>query len=739
MAFEWLNEESRKILSNGYLLPGDTAENRIRAIADYAEKILGVSGFSDKFYNYMGRGWYSLSSPIWSNFGLKRGLPISCVSGETWINTLEDGGKLAKDIKIGDMVLTHKGRYKKVVNVIPTENRGDIYKLKVKNRMTNLYITNDHLVLTNLGWTRVDELNKNIHLVAINDKVEFLEEDYEIDLEKFIDYKYNVIDGKICKAVETESKKTLKRNLSDTHVTYYSTPFSKIKLDEELSWALGLWFAEGSLSKNPKKEPNGIRITLNVDEEEEAKKWLEIITRRFNLSGSYKVQKGSNGRSSSSWISVDVSSKIIGNFFSSFGNGRKEKTIPQWIINSKKNILNEFLKGILFGDGHLRKNTNKITLANPKMILQIYQIGLKLSKKMSLQMQEKPRRYSTTPHVYTVIFRDYIISSSRNHGGSAISFYDGLSYAPIETLEKTDRIETVYDFTVEEDHSFSAAGIVLHNCFGSYVEDSMLGIMNTAKEVGIMSKYGGGTSGFFGDVRPRGSPITDNGESEGSVNFMRLFNALIDVTKQGATRRGSFAAYLPIDHKDIEEFLNIKTEGSPIQNIFTGLTISDEWMKSMIDGDAEKRKVWAKVLQTRSEIGLPYLLFSDTVNRNSPEVYKKNGKKIRASNLCLSGDTEVEVKVDNIEKVIDLKTLNEIFKIKDVFVLSKDIVSGKKAYRKVLASAQTNPKAKVMKITDEKTGKYIICTPDHQIYTKNRGYVLARNLTKEDELNFIDE
>ena len=63
-----------------------------------------------------------------------------------------------------------------------------------------------------------------------------------------------------------------------------------------------------------------------------------------------------------------------------------------------------------------------------------------------------------------------------------------------------------------------------------------------------MSKYGGGTSAFFGDVRPRGSDIRDNGLSEGSVNFMRLFNTLIDVTKQGGTRRGAFVSYLPMEH-----------------------------------------------------------------------------------------------------------------------------------------------------------------------------------------------
>jgi len=193
------------------------------------------------------------------------------------------------------------------------------------------------------------------------------------------------------------------------------------------------------------------------------------------------------------------------------------------------------------------------------------------------------------------------------------------------------------------------------SCYGSYVGDSMLDILDTSREVGMMSKYGGGTSAYFGDVRPRGASITNNGYSEGSVNFMRLFNTLIDVTKQGGTRRGSFAAYLPIDHADIDEFLQIKTEGNSIQSLFTGVTVSDEWMQSMVDGDRDKRKTWAKVLQMRSEIGLPYIFFSDTVNQNAPDVYHETGRRINASNLC----SEIALNTSTEESfVCDLSSMN---------------------------------------------------------------------------------
>ena len=193
------------------------------------------------------------------------------------------------------------------------------------------------------------------------------------------------------------------------------------------------------------------------------------------------------------------------------------------------------------------------------------------------------------------------------------------------------------------------------SCYGSYIDDSMLGILDSAKEIGIMSKYGGGTSAFFGDVRPRGSDIRDNGLSEGSVNFMRLFNTLIDVTKQGGTRRGAFVSYLPMDHKDIDEFLQIKTEGNPIQGIFTGVTVSDNWMQKMIDGDEKKRALWAKVLKSRSQIGIPYIFFTDTVSRGAPEAYARQGLEILASNLC----SEIALPSTEDESfVCDLSSMN---------------------------------------------------------------------------------
>ncbi|GIW59373.1 MAG: ribonucleoside-diphosphate reductase, alpha chain [Patescibacteria group bacterium] len=167
------------------------------------------------------------------------------------------------------------------------------------------------------------------------------------------------------------------------------------------------------------------------------------------------------------------------------------------------------------------------------------------------------------------------------------------------------------------------------SCYGSYMADDSASILYTAAEVGMMSKLGGGTSVYFGKLRPRGAPIRENGTSNGSYSFARLFDRLIEVFNQGGTRRGQCAGYIDIDHPDIEEWLTIHRESSDIHRMYWGVCVSSEWIESMRRGDNAKRRLWAKVLESRAEVGIPYIFFSDNANKNSPF-----DKRIYASNLC---------------------------------------------------------------------------------------------------------
>ncbi|MCD2423751.1 ribonucleoside-diphosphate reductase subunit alpha [Niabella pedocola] len=172
------------------------------------------------------------------------------------------------------------------------------------------------------------------------------------------------------------------------------------------------------------------------------------------------------------------------------------------------------------------------------------------------------------------------------------------------------------------------------SCFNVHMPDNIEGITHKLGEVIMQTKIGGGTSAYFGSLRGRGSAVTDNGKSSGAVSFMRLFDTAMDTISQGGVRRGAFAAYLDIDHPDIGEFLNIKDIGHPIQNLFNAVCVPDYWMQEMIDGDIAKREIWARVLESRQQKGLPYIFYTDNVNKNKPQVYKDLNLTVNGSNLC---------------------------------------------------------------------------------------------------------
>jgi ribonucleoside-diphosphate reductase alpha chain len=184
------------------------------------------------------------------------------------------------------------------------------------------------------------------------------------------------------------------------------------------------------------------------------------------------------------------------------------------------------------------------------------------------------------------------------------------------------------------------------SCYGSNIDDSLDSILNAGREIGMMSKYGGGTSAYLGNIRPRGNSISVGGKADGPVHYAKIYDTIVDVCKQSEARRGACAVYLPLEHDDILEFLDIGTEGNDIQNLQYGVTVTDKWLHSMINGDDDKRTIWAKVLQRRSEFGFPYIMFKDNSNNNSP--YKDLGLDITASNLC----SEIQLPTDSFNSFV---------------------------------------------------------------------------------------
>ena len=252
-------------------------------------------------------------------------------------------------------------------------------------------------------------------------------------------------------------------------------------------------------------------------------------------------------------------------------------------------------------------------------------------------MEEKTNIWWFNEESEQMLNRGYLLKGETLEGA-----IDRITEAAAKRLYKPELKEAFKEMIVKGWISFSSPvwanmgtqrGLPI-SCFNVHVPDSIEGITHKMGEVIMQTKIGGGTSGYFGELRHRGTAVTDNGKSSGAVSFMKLFDTAMDVVSQGGVRRGAFAAYLDIDHDDIEEFLQIRDIGNPIQNLFMGVCVPDYWMHEMIEGDTDKRRIWAKVLESRQQKGMPYIFFTDNVNRNKPQVYKDKGLTINASNLC---------------------------------------------------------------------------------------------------------
>ena len=184
------------------------------------------------------------------------------------------------------------------------------------------------------------------------------------------------------------------------------------------------------------------------------------------------------------------------------------------------------------------------------------------------------------------------------------------------------------------------------SCDSIHIGDSIDSIFKKIHELAILSKSGAGVGIYMGDVRGRGADISGNGKSEGIIPFAKCFDSSIVAVSQGSTRRGAAAVYIPMEHADIEEFIQMRKPTGDVNrrcmNLNHGICITDKWMEEMLAGDQPKRQLWESVLDARVTTGEPYLFFTDNVNKQNPECYKQRGLDVKTSNICcLSGDTLV--------------------------------------------------------------------------------------------------
>ena len=170
------------------------------------------------------------------------------------------------------------------------------------------------------------------------------------------------------------------------------------------------------------------------------------------------------------------------------------------------------------------------------------------------------------------------------------------------------------------------------SCSGQYIGDSVDSFYGNLHETAMLSKNSFGTSGYFGDIRPRGSDITGGGKATGLKPVVDDFFTCASKISHGGMRRGSFAAYVPVDHPDFDECISELSIDHKDKNY--GWVITDEFASKLKSGEPEATRKWKEILKIKLLTGKGYLFFPDKANRHRPESYLSRGLNINATNLC---------------------------------------------------------------------------------------------------------
>jgi len=277
------------------------------------------------------------------------------------------------------------------------------------------------------------------------------------------------------------------------------------------------------------------------------------------------------------------------------------------------------------------------------------------------------------------------------------------------------------------------------SCFGIDVGDSIYEIGNKNLEMMLLAKHGGGVGIGVNLIRPAGAKITQNGTSDGVVPFCKIYDSSVLATNQGSVRRGAASVNIDIEHGDFWEWIEIREPKGDVNrqcmNLHQCVVISDDFMNRLEQGDKEARRRWTAVLRKRKSTGEPYIMYKGNVNRQNPEAYKKNGLKVYMTNICVTGDTLINIKFENDD--IDMVQIDQIGALLElspsIKVMSKNIDTGEDEWNLITDFGMTDEFAEVYEIEDINTNKVVKCTANHKFLT-SRGWVKAEDLVETDEL-----
>lgn len=654
------NPALKNIWQDRYQKNNETIDENIKRVAGY---IATNNDEYESFYKIMSNGEFFPAGRTMSNAGVGETLTLNnCFKAGSKVQTI-DGFKNIEDIVIGDMVLAADNQYHKVVNTMVRDYYGDIYHLKSKYFYDDIYCTPNHKFLTQNGWIRADRLMTG-RRVSSPDKlkmpfIKFNKEYQDIDIT--INFP---LDDKTRLLVNDDNTVVIERlcnkNRFNNNINWMkvNNPVNRIiKLTPDVRYLIGRWIGDGSITRyKGKRNHTIIQIVFNATTEREAAiKCMEVGNKAFGFDCEWR-------ETNQNIISLRWNNEILATwFYQEFGEKCDKKHIGEKYIGDL-----EIAKGLFDADGCIRTHGDgTLTLKNENLIQwfrdTMFLNGYNTFKCQSVNGHDNTYKVSYSTFVGKRGFNQQLNKTYHdkrmNKENIDKIFTD---YICIDSIDVEENQQCkVYNLSVEDEHSYTVNGVVVHNCFlHPIVEDSMEGIFDAVKCGAVTHKAGGGIGYDFSQIRPNGTPTSNQAIASGVVSFMDVFNAQTATVMQGS-RRGANMGVLSVYHPDIFEFIHAKEKDTSKLNHFNlSVMVDDAFMKAVENNElvylhypvydeqyhiiTDKSRwmqvkevkavdLWNDIMQLAYNNGEPGVLFYDNMNKDNNTWYTET---ITHTNPC---------------------------------------------------------------------------------------------------------
>jgi ribonucleoside-diphosphate reductase alpha chain len=584
----------------------------------------------------------------------KRVTALNCFPSGTRILT-RGGLKLIEEIDVGEEVLTHRNRFRRVVHTMHRQTAEPLRTVKLWYLGDQaISATQDHRFLafdgSSVEWVEAKHLTPD-HYVKTG-RIDETVPVWELDLADYVS----------AAAIENAAGQlyTVTSYIGGQGArgrTASKAVSRKIPLDERFGLWLGFFVAEGGITDN------SVYFTFSKNEAPYAEAIYSLTQQLFGVEAAIQRREDQAGH----WLRVYVHSRVLVEFVRSFFSGAvhaQDKLIPAWFLTAPKTVQKAFISGLFSGDGVIRDNLVKLFLANPDLVRQVLTILLRLGIVASIRWEgilRYTRHRGMWIHIGTQRYVEAIhawLEGKYEHEAVLEEapknyFYkivDGQLFVKVRECGWTAHdTRTVYDLSVEEDHSFVAEFAVAHNCYVIPIkDDSIEAIFQWMKEAARTYSLGGGVGGDISILRPSGAPVNNAARtSTGSISFMELMSLTTGTIGQSG-RRGALMITIADDHPDVLEFTKIKRNLSKVRYANISVRISDAFMRAVdSDGDWElhfendrasvrrvvkAQEVWNELVRGARDFAEPGVIFWDTIKRWSTSEY--NGMDVTTTNPC---------------------------------------------------------------------------------------------------------